>query len=50
MEQRDKIETLFLTLGEVPILQFDKMVVGDPNQFQLSKTNLDELQVKLNIH
>lgn len=40
-----------MTLGEVPILQFDKMVVlGDPNLFQLSKSNLHELQVKFSLN
>lgn len=45
MEQKSKVELLLADLGETPILQFDKMVLGDPNQFQLSKSNLDELQV-----
>ncbi|XP_060877461.1 protein regulator of cytokinesis 1-like isoform X3 [Metopolophium dirhodum] len=43
-EQKSKVESLLADLGEIPILQFDKMVLGDPNQFQLSKSNLDELQ------
>jgi len=45
LEQKSKVELLLADLGETPILQFDKMVLGDPNQFQLSKSNLDELQV-----
>ncbi|XP_025192531.1 protein regulator of cytokinesis 1-like isoform X2 [Melanaphis sacchari] len=44
LEQKTKVELLLADLGEIPILQFDKMVLGDPNQFQLSKSNLDELQ------
>lgn len=47
MEQKAKVESLIYALGETPILQFDKMVLGDPNKFQLSKLNLDELRVKL---
>ncbi|CAI6342896.1 unnamed protein product [Macrosiphum euphorbiae] len=43
-EQKSKVESLLADLGEIPILQFDKMVLGDPNEFQLSKSNLDELQ------
>lgn len=39
-----------MNLGEVPILQFDKMVVlGDPSRFQLSKSNLHELQVTFTV-
>jgi len=49
LEQRAKVESLIAALGETPILQFDKMVLGDPNKFQLSKLNLDELRVKLKL-
>lgn len=45
MEKRAKVGSLFEELDEIPILQFDKIVLGDPNQFQLSKSNLDELHV-----
>ncbi|VVC45498.1 Hypothetical protein CINCED_3A022767 [Cinara cedri] len=44
LEQRAKVEILFTTLGEIPILHFDKLVLGNPDLFQLSKSNLDELQ------
>lgn len=47
MELKSQVESLFKALGEKPILQFDKMVLGDSNEFQLSQTNLDELQVNL---
>lgn len=47
MELKSKVESLLADLGEIPILQFDKMVLGDPSLFQLSKSNLDELQVRL---
>jgi len=47
LEQRAKVESLITALEEIPILQFDKMVLGDPNKFQLSRSNLDELRVKL---
>lgn len=49
MEQKAQVESLFKALGENPILQFDKMVLGDANEFQLSKSNLDELQVNYEI-
>jgi len=45
LEKKSKVESLLADLGETPILQFDKMVLGDTDQFQLSKSNLDELQV-----
>jgi len=38
-----------MVLDEIPVLQFDKLVLGDPDQFQLSKSNLDELQVQFEI-
>jgi len=47
LEKKSKVESLLADLGEIPILQFDKMVLGDTDQFQLSKSNLDELQVIL---
>lgn len=46
MEQKAKVESLLVALEEIPILQFDKLVMGDSKNFQLSKSNLDELQVK----
>lgn len=50
LEQKKKVESLFQALGEVPIFQFDKMILGDPDKFLLSKSNLDELQVQHTIH
>jgi len=44
LDQKAKVESLFMVLDEIPVLQFDKLVLGDPDQFQLSKSNLDELQ------
>ncbi|XP_025411967.1 protein regulator of cytokinesis 1-like isoform X2 [Sipha flava] len=44
LENKAKIKSLFVELDEVPILQFDKMVLGDPSEFRLSKSNLEELQ------
>lgn len=46
MEQRANIVSMFTALGEVPILDFDVMVLDAPDQFQLSKSNMDKLQVK----
>lgn len=48
LEQKTKIQALFDALEEEPNLEFDKMILGgDPKQFQLSSTNLNELEVKL---
>ncbi|XP_022180989.1 protein regulator of cytokinesis 1-like isoform X5 [Myzus persicae] len=44
LEQKSKVQSLMADLGEIPILQFDKMVLEDTDQFLLSKSNLDELQ------
>jgi len=47
MEKKAQVESLIVPLGEIQFLQFDKIVLDDPNKFQLSGSNFDELQVKL---
>ncbi|VVC42520.1 Hypothetical protein CINCED_3A018181 [Cinara cedri] len=48
LKQKSNVESIFRALGDIPILQFDKMVLGDPNQFQLSGSNMHALQQLLN--
>ncbi|XP_050442181.1 protein regulator of cytokinesis 1-like isoform X2 [Adelges cooleyi] len=44
VEHKAIVESLMESLEETAILSFDKLVLGNPSQFILSKSNLDELQ------
>lgn len=48
VEHKAIVESLMESLEETAILSFDKLVLGNPSQFILSKSNLDELQVNIN--